>query len=64
MSDNIWETLDSLAKTVQRQGQRVTELEEKTQALEERLSRYESLAAPPPNIEPLTASSTLTEHHA
>ncbi|OLE53905.1 MAG: hypothetical protein AUG51_10600 [Acidobacteria bacterium 13_1_20CM_3_53_8] len=37
MSDFIWETFDSLFKTVHRQGRRVEELEARIADLEERL---------------------------
>ena len=37
MSDSIWETFDSLFKTVHRQGRRVEELERKVSELERRL---------------------------
>ncbi len=38
MSDYIWETFDSLFKTVHRQGRRVEELEARIADLEQRLS--------------------------
>ncbi|HEX8138878.1 MAG TPA: hypothetical protein VF544_15020 [Pyrinomonadaceae bacterium] len=38
MSDFIWETFDSLFKTVHRQGRRVEELEARIADLEERLN--------------------------
>lgn len=38
MSDYIWETFDSLFKTVHRQGRRVEELEARIVDLERRLS--------------------------
>ncbi|HEX8706878.1 MAG TPA: hypothetical protein VF723_01345 [Pyrinomonadaceae bacterium] len=38
MSDYIWETFDSLFKTVHRQGQRVEELEARLARLEQRLT--------------------------
>ena len=37
MSDHIWETFDSLFKTVHRQGRRVQELETRIADLERRL---------------------------
>jgi len=37
MSEYIWETFDSLFKTVHRQGRRVEELEARIAALENRL---------------------------
>jgi BMFP domain-containing protein YqiC len=37
MSEYIWETFDSLFKTVHRQGRRVEELEARIAALESRL---------------------------
>jgi BMFP domain-containing protein YqiC len=37
VSEYIWETFDSLFKTVHRQGRRVDELEARIAALEERL---------------------------
>ena len=37
MSDHIWETFDSLFKTVHRQGRRVEELETRIADLERRL---------------------------
>jgi BMFP domain-containing protein YqiC len=37
VSEYIWETFDSLFKTVHRQGRRVEELEARIAALEERL---------------------------
>ena len=38
MSDYIWETFDSLFKTVHRQGRRVEELEARLAELEQRLN--------------------------
>ncbi len=46
MSDHIWETFDSLFKTVYRQGRRMEELEARIVALESRLQeRAERQAA-------------------
>ena len=54
-SEYIWETFDSLFKTVYRQGRRVEELEARIVALESRLQeRAERQAAQQPkSLEPL-----------
>lgn len=44
MSEYIWETFDSLFKTVHRQGRRVEELESRIVDLERRLRERESQA--------------------
>lgn len=44
----IWETFDSLFKTVHRQGRRMEELETRIADLERRLSERVSAAAPQP----------------
>ena len=50
MSDHIWETFDSLFKTVYRQGKRVEELEARIADLERRL--VERSAATPKPAQP------------
>ena len=47
VSDAIWETFDSLFKTVHRQGRRVEELEARVLELERRLQERPSAAASP-----------------
>ena len=47
MSDAIWETFDSLFKTVHRQGRRVEELEARVLELERRLQERPAAAAAP-----------------
>ncbi len=47
MSDAIWETFDSLFKTVHRQGRRVEELEARIVELERRLQERPAPAAAP-----------------
>ena len=49
MTEHIWETFDSLFKTVHRQGRRVEELEARVVELERRLS--ERAAGQPRSIE-------------
>ena len=44
MSDAIWETFDSLFKTVHRQGRRVEELEARILELERRLAERPATA--------------------
>ena len=46
MSDHIWETFDSLFKTVHRQGRRVEELEARLLELERRLEERPAAAQP------------------
>lgn len=45
MSEYVWETLDDLFKTVNRQGRRVEELETRLADLERRLSERQHSAA-------------------
>ena len=47
-TEYIWETFDSLFKTVHRQGRRVEELEARVVELERRLQERPALAAQPP----------------
>ena len=53
MTDAIWETFDSLFKTVHRQGRRVEELEARIVDLERRLQ--ERAVAQPKAVEPAMA---------
>ncbi len=46
MSEHIWETFDSLFKTVHRQGRRVEELEARVIDLERRLNERNAKQAP------------------
>ena len=48
MSDYIWETFDSLFKTVHRQGRRVEELEARLLELERRLEERPAAAQAKP----------------
>ena len=48
VSETIWETFDSLFKTVHRQGRRVEELEARVVELERRLQERVAQAAPSP----------------
>ncbi len=48
VSDAIWETFDSLFKTVHRQGRRVEELEARVLELERRLQERSAPAAQTP----------------
>lgn len=48
VSDAIWETFDSLFKTVHRQGRRVEELEARLVELERRLQERPAPASPGP----------------
>ena len=55
MSDVIWETFDSLFKTVHRQGRRVEELEARVVELERRLQeRAGAVAQPSRPVEPVS----------
>ncbi|HYE66329.1 MAG TPA: hypothetical protein VD966_12150 [Pyrinomonadaceae bacterium] len=47
MSNHIWETFDSLFKTVHRQGRRVEELEARLADLEQRLNNSTATAQKP-----------------
>lgn len=54
MSDHIWETFDSLFKTVHRQGRRVEELETRIADLERRLQeRVPEGVQQPKAVEPV-----------
>jgi BMFP domain-containing protein YqiC len=44
VSEHIWETFDSLFKTVHRQGRRVEELEARLESLERRLEERSAAA--------------------
>ena len=46
MSEHIWETFDSLFKTVHRQGRRVEELEARLESLERRLEERSTVQQP------------------
>lgn len=50
MSEHIWETFDSLYKTVHRQGRRVEELETRLAELERRLNDRFSVPSQPKSI--------------
>lgn len=50
MSEHIWETFDSLYKTVHRQGRRVEELETRLAELERRLNDRFSAPSQPKSI--------------
>ena len=55
MSEVIWETFDSLFKTVHRQGRRVEELEARVVELERRLQeRAAPVAQPSRSVEPVS----------
>ena len=59
MSDAIWETFDSLFKTVHRQGRRVEELEARISDLERRLAeqRTTPTTAVVSQVQPKTQST-------
>ena len=54
MSDAVWETFDSLFKTVHRQGQRIEELETRLSDLERRMQERAAQLVPQPKaVEPV-----------
>ncbi|HKP71806.1 MAG TPA: hypothetical protein VJT82_02645 [Pyrinomonadaceae bacterium] len=57
MSDAIWETFDSLFKTVHRQGRRVEELEARISDLERRLAEQRTTTAVVSQVQPKTQST-------
>jgi hypothetical protein len=61
MSDTIWETFDSLFKTLRRQGRRVEELEGRVVELERRLQGH---AAPAPALDPTSLFTDPFSHKA
>ena len=63
MSDYIWETFDSLFKTVHRQGQRVEELEARLADLEQRLSA-ETTAQAKQTAQPFSAVNEMPAERA
>ncbi len=65
MTEYIWETFDSLFKTVHRQGRRVEELEARVAELERRLEeRAATAAAKPAPAQPLSAVGELPAERA
>jgi BMFP domain-containing protein YqiC len=64
VSDFIWETFDSLFKTVHQQGRRVEELEARLADLEQRLN--ERVAAPQqkPQAQPIAAVNEMPAERA
>lgn len=66
MTEYIWETFDSLFKTVHRQGRRVEELEARVAELERRFEERaaNAAAAKPAPAQPLSAVSELPAERA
>lgn len=58
MSEYIWETFDSLFKTVNRQDRKVEELEGRIAALEAGLKEQAEIANRRPRTEPRTEART------
>ena len=64
MTEYIWETFDSLFKTVHRQGRRVEELEARVAELEGRLEERAAGAAKPAPAQSLSAVGELPAERA
>ncbi|MGH9943413.1 MAG: hypothetical protein ACRD9R_13785 [Pyrinomonadaceae bacterium] len=65
MSDFIWETFDSLFKTVHRQGRRMDELESRIVDLERRLAeRAAASSQQPKSVQATTVSEMPAERAA
>lgn len=61
MSDYIWETFDSLFKTVHRQGRRVEELETRLAELERRLQERAAPSATGVSVSPKPVEQLVKE---
>jgi hypothetical protein len=64
VSDFIWETFDSLFKTVHRQGRRVEELEARIADLEQRLSERVAPQQKPQAQQPIAAVNEMPAERA
>ncbi len=64
MSEYIWETFDSLFKTVGRQGKRVEELEARITDLERRLNEAATLPERQQTKQPLAAVNEMPAERA
>jgi BMFP domain-containing protein YqiC len=64
VSDFIWETFDSLFKTVHRQGRRVEELEARIADLEQRLNERAASQQKPPTQQPIAAVNEMPAERA
>jgi BMFP domain-containing protein YqiC len=64
MSDYIWETFDSLFKTVYGQGRRVEALEARIADLEQRLNERQAAQQKPQTQQPISAVSEMPAERA
>jgi hypothetical protein len=64
MSDYIWETFDSLFKTVYGQGRRVEALEARIADLEQRLNERQAAQQKPQAQQPISAVSEMPAERA
>lgn len=64
MSDFIWETFDSLFKTVHAHGRRVEELEARITDLEQRLNERGAAQQKPQSTQPIAAINEMPAERA